>query len=138
MDWTRKTFSPPSDAHTTVVRLVTVNNLSVDQEQIRRLLQLVSDYRSMYSLYYVNGRGLIKDGAMLGSDELDTLVKDRYHLKPQLANPDGGEYSHLELAFLIAIHIHCRSDIAAKTIGSIATKRNRDKIGLKLKTVKMA
>ena len=89
MAWTRKDYVAPPDAHDTIARLVLENEINVDGATLRRLIQLSNDYRVIYSKFYTKSRGLQKDGKGMGAEELDSLVKDPYQLKVQLASSEG-------------------------------------------------
>ena len=136
MAWSKKGYIAPTDAHDNIVRVVAKNNVNVDLVTLDRLISLSKEYQHVYSKYLTRDKGLQKDGERLGPDEFNALVNDPYNLKDQLSNFEGGEYSPLELAFLISTHILCNSKIAPRTIGTLATKRKRDKIATRLGNVK--
>ena len=138
MPWAQKDFAIEPDATDKVQLLLRLNDVRIGDVSAESLIDLVRDYRLAYSQFYRNGLGLQRDGIQMGLVEIDEFVKDPTDLKSRLANPEGGTYSDLELAFLIASKVVCKSKTAARIFGTLATKRNREKVSSRIESLRWA
>ena len=136
MMWAGKDIMPPPNALAIVENCANLNNVELDSDTIRHIVALSLEYRSVYAQFYDQGRGLQRDGTEIRLGDIDQFVIDPYHLKPKLSNPNGGAFTPHELVFLIATKVLCNSVVAARTLGSLVTKRNRDKVIKRLKGIK--
>ena len=111
-------FQPPADAEKRARRCIRANGLSVADERITALVEMVKDLRVKF---YQN----IRAGGGLIVKELD----DPCNLRPQLAVVRGfGSYTDLEVAFLICAKFVCCSLTAPSSLGVMVTSRKKRKI----------
>ena len=127
-----KDFLPALDAEQRAQRCSRANHLRVPDERIAALIELVKALRPKFNQNYRAGVGL-------GGDLSEILkgLDDPSNLLPQLAIVRGyGSYSDLEVAFLISGKLVCCSIIAASPLGAMVLRRNKAKIGARVRQIK--
>ena len=136
MAWAQHDFAIEHNAIDQVRVLLRSNHIRLADVNVENLIELVREYRDVYAQFYHNGSGLMRDGRKMGLGEIEDFVTDPADLKSRLANPEGGAYSDIEQAFLISAKVLCKSEIAARTLGTLPTKRTRDKIAHRIQSIK--
>ena len=119
-------FQPPADAEQRARRCIRANGLSVAEERITALVELVKSLRGKFYPNIRAGAGLILK-----------QVEDPSNLRPQLATVRGfGSYSDLELAFLICAKFVCCSLTAPSSLGAMVMSRKKRKIADRVHQIK--
>ena len=119
-------FLRPVDAEQRARRCIRANGLSVADERLTALVELVKALRVKFYQNIRAGAGLILKG-----------LDDPSNLRPQLALVRGfGAYSDLEVAFLICAKFVCCSFTTASSLGAMVSSRKKVKIAARVRQIR--